>query len=142
MFSRQKTQNQQFQINRKTAYIFTILSYFSFKISCSWELRGWKHLHVAQPLPRISLLSHFWTTLCMRAMLKAAILVLQEYSDIFPSCYLVHGPQSLDSNFSLRAPLFMLLVLCIGSFVSPLLLSVGLLLYQPHIYTAMPTQHI
>lgn len=52
------------------------------------DLRGWKHFHVVQPLPRISLLSHFWTTLCMRTMLKAAILVLQEYSDIFPSCYL------------------------------------------------------
>lgn len=52
------------------------------------DLRGWKHLHVAEPLPRISLLSHFWTSLCMRMILKAAILVLQEYSDLFPSCYL------------------------------------------------------
>lgn len=32
VFGRQKTQNQQFQVSRKTAYIFTFLNHFTLKV--------------------------------------------------------------------------------------------------------------
>lgn len=109
VFRRQKTQNQQFQSNSKTAYIFTIIIIFLLKVYAPGRLEMLESFASSSALTQAITLSSFLDNFVHEGDAEGNHLGTTgiEFIHIFSHLATqINEPHSLDSNCSLRAPLF------------------------------------